>query len=372
MDRKIVVLLCGPTLQGKDGAYGDGVGGYTRNMSVYLKYFKSDRFVIVPCFLTIRNNKLPFLLQFPIRLTKDIFLFLFKLIKKGPSLVHILGQYRSATPREFLIVFLARIFNKKVIYEIKAGSFIHFYNSANAINKYMTRYILKKSKLVLSEGEIYLDFVNTLAKRKKSYFFPNFVPGEQVPAFAALKLDSDKLTVLFVGYCYEGKGVFELIRGLNLAASKGHKIELTLIGKEANDFKNWLDNFSLNENLAINRLGVKPHEIVLEKMNSHDIYFYPSKHSGEGHNNSINEAMMSYMVIVTTRIGFLPLVLGDSAYFLDDISDTSIADIIYHISINKKEALDKALNAKLRLMANYTTDTQVPKLESYYNLAITN
>ena len=372
MDRKIIVLLCGPTLQGKAGAYGDGVGGYTRNMSVYLKYFKSDRFIIVPCFQTIRNNKLPFLLQFPIRLTKDIFLFFFKLIRERPSIVHILGQYRSATPKEFLIVFLARIFNKRVIYEIKAGSFIQFYNSANTINKFMVRYMLKKSKLVLSEGEIYLDFVNALVKGKKSYFFPNFVPGEQVPAFVGTKLGSDKLKVLFVGFCYEGKGVFELIRGLNLAALKGQKIELTLIGKEAEAFRSWLDNFSSNENFTINRLGVKPHEFVLEKMNSHDIYFYPSKHTGEGHNNSINEAMMSFMVIVTTRIGFLPSVLGDNAYFLDDISDESIADIIRHISLNKREALDKALNAKRRLMANYTSDIQVPKLESYYNLAITN
>ncbi len=372
MDKKIVVLLCGPTLQGKDGTYGGGVGGYTRIMAVFLKYFKAERFVIVPCFLTIRNNKLPSFLQFPIRLTKDTFLFLFKLIKEKPSIVHILGQYRAAIPKEFLIVFFANVFNKKVLYQIIAGNFISSYHSANAINKFMIRYIMRKSKFVLSEGEIYLDFVNTLAKSKKSIFFPSFVPSERVPPLVGSKLDSDRLKVLFVGYCYEGKGVFELIRGLNLAASKGQKIELTLIGKEADDFKNWLDSYSLNKNLAINRLGVKPHEVVMENMNSNDIYFYPSKHPGEGHNNSINEAMMSYMVIVTTRIGFLPQVLGDNAYFLDEIGDASIADIIHHISINKKEALDKALNAKLRLVANFTSDTQVPKLESYYNSAITN
>jgi glycosyltransferase involved in cell wall biosynthesis len=369
---KYKILLCGPELNNGKASYGGGVGGYTRNMAVYLNYFKSNLFVVTPCFQTIREaNKLGFL-QLPVRLLVDINSFIAKLISEKPRAIHIMAQYRGAMPREFLITILASLFNKPVIYDIKAGQFMAFYGSANFLNKFMINYVLKRSAVILAEGEIYLSFINSITKTLKTYYFPNFVPSEEVPAFSKSKLTSKTLNILFVGYCYEGKGVYELIEGLNIAAASGQEIILTIIGDEDNEFKNWLNNLPLNINLKVHRLGKQPHEIVLQQMADNDVYVYPSKHLGEGHNNSINEAMMNNMVIVSSKAGFLEAILKGDAYLLDKVEANSISENILHIINNKHEALQKADSLKKRLINNFTSEIQIPMLESYYKLIISN
>ena len=44
------ILLVGPKINiSNKRVYGGGVGGYTRNMKVYLKYFKFKDLEIIPC-----------------------------------------------------------------------------------------------------------------------------------------------------------------------------------------------------------------------------------------------------------------------------------------------------------------------------------
>ncbi|HRI19365.1 MAG TPA: glycosyltransferase family 4 protein [Panacibacter sp.] len=370
MNNRYAVLLFGPELQNKKAFYGSGTGGYTRNMSVYLQTFISNEFELVPCYHSVRvSGKLQFL-SFPFRLLKDIYAFIKSVQLYKPSIIHILGQYRSATPREYFIVLISKLFRKKIVYEIKAGVFIEFFRSANPVYKYMIGYILNQSSVILVEGEVYIDFIRNRYPQKKVFWFPNFVPYEELPPKLKPKLTGELLSVLFAGYCYEGKGVYELVKGLNLAAEKGIKINLTLIGKESPDFKNWLNNFSANANLQINRMGVMPHQLVLQCMREQDIYLYPSRHPGEGHNNSINEAMMNNMVIVSSKIGFLTSVLADGAYFLKQVDMNEIAMVIDHISTHKKEALEKAAKANKRLADRYTSKIQIPALVKYYKDAI--
>jgi len=370
MDNKKKVLLCGPRLQNKNALYGGGTGGYTRNMTVYLKYFNSDEFLLVPCFQTTRNKNLFKVLQFPVRLINDLYTFILNLIKEKPAVIHIMGQYRSAITREFFLVLLSKLFRKKIIYEIKAGSFIAFYNKANYFKKSLTDYVLRHSEVILAEGEIYIDFINNITGTNKCYYFPNFVPSDEVPDLISPKFKSNVLNVLFVGYCYEGKGIFELVRGLDFCAKNNEIIKLTIVGEESPEFGTWIDDYTWSGNLTIVRLGKLPHAEVLQQMSVNDVYFYPTKHGGEGHNNSINEAMMNFMTIVTTKIGFLTSVLGDSAYFLDEVNDEAIYDIVRHIIANKHEAVEKATKAKERLVEYYTSFKQIPILNSYYKIAV--
>lgn len=369
MDNKRKVLLCGPRLQNKNALYGGGIGGYTRNMAVYLKYFNSDEFLLVPCFQTTRNKKLFKVLQFPVRLVNDLYFFILCLIKEKPSIVHIMGQYRSAITREFFLVALSKLFRKKVIYEIKAGGFIKFYCKTNFFKRSFTKYILHHCETILAEGEIYIDFINNITKTNKCYYFPNFVPSDEVPDLTNSKFKSTILNVLFVGYCYEGKGIFELVSGLSFCAKNGGEIKLTIVGEESPEFKTWIDDYNCAGNLTIIRLGKLPHSEVLRHMSLNDVYFYPTKHSGEGHNNSINEAMMSFMTIVTTKTGFLTSVLADSAYFLDEVNDQAIDNVVRHIITNKHEAIEKATKARKRLVEYYTSFKQIPILNSYYKIA---
>lgn len=363
------VILFGPKIKKAAGAYGGGSGGFTRNMSAYLNFFNSDRFRIIPSFHTIRGgSKLDF---FVIRFFRDIYTYINDVLKNKPSGIHILAQYRTAIPREFMVVIISKLFSIPVLYEIKAGSFITWLESTNMIFRGMMKYTLKNSKVVLSEGIPYISYL----KEKfniNAHYFPNYVPSEEVPKVVPIKLQEEKINVLFVGYAYKDKGVFELIEGCNIAA-KNIPIELSLIGKESDDFRVWLDKLNKEPKLDINRIGVKSHEYVLESFNKIDVYCYPTSHKGEGHNNSINEAMMMGLIIITTRQGFLGTVLNDErAYFLDSVSPEEVAEKLLIISRNRESAQKKANLSRKHLIENFTSNVAYKRLDQHYTILTNN
>src|SRR5690606_22677959 len=113
-------------------------------------------------------------------------------------------------------------------------------------------------------------------------------------------------------------------------------IRLEIVGAESPDFSHWLDNLTLNNNVRVIRYGVKPHGFVLEKMHANMIYCYPSMHPGEGHSNSINEAMMSCLIIISSKAGFLADVLDNCAYLIQEDEDIvdAIVDRLIKIKAN--------------------------------------
>ena len=359
------ILLFGPRINNKKGSYGGGTGGFTRNMSAYLNFFKGEQFEIVPSFHTIRGaSKLDF---FVIRFFRDAFSFFADLISKKPHGVHILAQYRMAIPREFMVVIFSKLFGKPILYEIKAGAFMNWYKSTNPIFRKMMDFVLSNSKVVLSEGIPYLSFLKDQFDIE-AHYFPNYVPSNEVPEQVPNKLSEETIKLLFVGYAYKDKGVFELVEGCNRAA-QNVKVELTLIGKESEPFTEWLDKMTLNESFKINRLGVKPHDFVLDYFNKVDVYCYPTRHGGEGHNNSINEAMMMGLVIITTRQGFLGTVLSDDrAYFLNEISPAEISKTINQIHADRDGSQRKAINSRKHLIENFTSKIAYEKLNNHYKV----
>ena len=357
-------MLYGPVVAELEGAYGGGTGGYTRKMGLYLNHFRKDNFEMVPCYHTVKGQyKFGF---FVVRFFMDIYAFISGLARIKPKIVHILAQYRTAVPREFAIIFLARLLGKPVVYEIKAGVFHNWYPSTNPVFRWMAKFCIKNSKVVLCQGKPYIELIEKEIG-VKAYYHPNFVADAEIPADPGQKLAGEAMRILFVGYAYRDKGVFELVEGCNNAATIS-PIELTLIGKEHEEFTSWLDSYELHPNLKIDRLGRKPHDEVLKQYILHDIYCYPTRHKGEGHNNSINEAMMSGLVIVTTRQGFLGTILNnDIAYFLDDVSINEVERTLKDIATDRPKAQEKSRKVRQYLLDNFTSTVAYNKLEKHYS-----
>lgn len=359
-------MLFGPGIGDFAGAYGGGTGGYTRNMTQYLKFFRSAAFEIIPCFHTVAGEGK--VKSFAWRFCIDLFRFLKVMVRIRPAVVHILAQYRTATPREFTVVLLCRVFRTPVIYEVKAGSFSSWYPKTNFVFRKMIDFCIRHADTVLCEGKPTIDTIQK-STGVTGVFFPNFVSIAEIPPQVPEKLARPELQVLFVGYAFRDKGIFELVEGCHLAAKKC-PVVLNLIGYEHSEFTEWITQHSFNKNLTINRLGRQPHDMVMDYFGKNDIYCYPTRHPGEGHNNSINEAMMHGMVIITARQGFLESVLEDTAYFIHEITPQAIADKLLHIANNKAEAREKSHRTRQRLMENFTDTLAFEKLETAYRKAI--
>lgn len=357
------ILLFGPKLTDEEKAYGGGTGGYTRKMNLYLNFFRSAAFEMIPCYHSIRGENIP--LGFVGRFFVDLWQFWKDASKEKPAILHILGQYRAATPREFVLVILAMLRGIPYLYEIKAGVFVNWYKNTNLLNRWMINFVLKNASEVLGQGQPYIDFIEERLNIKGVYY-PNFVPQNEILPFDATKLEKPTIRVLFVGFAYKDKGVFELVEACNQVASD-FPIHLTMVGKETDTFNKWANDFSVHPQFTFTRLGRLSHDRVLEVCQDQDIYCYPTRHKGEGHNNTINEAMMTGLTVVTTRQGFLGSIIGkDRGYLLDEVSVEQIIKALRFINANRADAKEKARNARKHLETNFVDIVAFKKLENSY------
>jgi glycosyltransferase involved in cell wall biosynthesis len=358
-----ILLIGQPIYKNRKGDVGSG-GGYVRNMRVYLEYFQSEEFQLVPCFHTSRKEYGLNIFSKFIRIFIDIKRLLVCLFSEKPNSIHIMAQYRDALPRELAYVIISRIFNKSVLYEVKAGAFIDAIDNRSTFYKKMAKYILNNSKVILVEGKKYINYLKKDFGIESTYF-PNVVPDNELPIRREYILADNVVKILYVGYCTYNKGVYHLADACVALTKDKIPVELNFVGEEDADFTEYLNN--LKSNLVVNRFGGKHHEFILKKMKECDVFCYPSFHSGEGHSNSINEAMMNTMIIVSTKNGFLGDILDDnSAYFIDQKSTEDIVGTISEIYNNKYYAIEKAQNAYNVLKNNYLVSIVSRQIQNSY------
>lgn len=348
------ILIVGPASASGSRVYGGGAGGYSRNMSVYLSTLKLPGYKLVPFYHSVRGQSAGVAENPIVRLMRDTSSFIVTCLRLRPSTVHVLAQYRGALPRELAFSLVCRILRIRLVYDIKAGAFGQSYRQGGRVYKAMTRSVVHSANCLFAEGEKTRIFLRS-EFGLGSVFFPNFIPDSEIPSKPSNLFAAVRLRILFVGYCYRDKGIFELVEGCRVLASMGHKIVLKIIGAESPEFTEWCDELPNVDSLDIIRCGQRPSEEVLNAMQESDVYAYPTSHPGEGHNNSINEAMMNGLVVLTTRHGFLEDVLGvDGAFFLDKVAPDQIAAALEKIKKGQEEAKLIAGRACNRFLSEFT------------------
>lgn len=363
------ILLVGPPFEkGTADIHSGGMGGYTRKMQLYLQNFKSEYFKQVPCFLTLKGQ--PFRFGLAGRFARELTLFLRLLLSERPAGIHLLGQYRKAIYREFIFAFIAYVLRIPYLYEIKAGIFINWYKLASGPNRAMMRFILKKAKTVLAQGRPYVDFLYE-EFGIEAVFFPNFIASTELREFVKRELIPSPLRIMFIGYAIEAKGIYELVQACR-DLTDSFPVQLTTVGAEHPEFKSWADNLPAKNGFLWLRKGRLPHQKVWKALQENDIYCYPTRYRGEGHNNTINEAMNSGLVTITTKAGFLESIIGkDRGYLLERGTAAEITHLIRMILDNKEEAVRRTQNARRYLEERLLDTVAFEKLENaYFKMAL--
>jgi glycosyltransferase involved in cell wall biosynthesis len=272
--------------------------------------------------------------------------------------------------REFGMSVIAAAFRRPVILDIRGGGFVQWLESAGRLQCAMAHWALKHARFVLGQGEA---VVARLGPRygDKVRYFPNFIQSGYLPPRVPVRLTEHELQVIFVGYCYAGKGVFELIEGCAAAARRGVTLRLTLVGAESPEFAAFLDGFAVPGGLRILRRGALEFDQVQTLLAVQDIFCFPTRHIGEGHPNVITEAMAHALVIVTTRHGFISELLDDAAaYFIDSGSADAVAERLAHIDAHRDEARRKAYNARGIVQERFTETRVLGQLREIYLSAL--
>lgn len=365
IDMVKTILLNGPPVDPL-AAYGGGVGGYTRIVQVLLDNFRSAEFQLqlAPTTVRRRHEYRQSLLH---RIGIDISTVL--RMRPGASGIHICGQYRGALWREAAIIAAARAMRVPVLYHMIAGAFEDWAESVSVPTTQGLDFVMRSSKVILCEGKSQIQYVQQRWERSAVYF-PAYIPLSEAPIEIRERFFGSRLEVCFVGFAYEGKGVFELVEGCAKAAKENVPITLTLVGREHPDFANWLDNFLLkftNDLFAVQRLGAQPHDVIISTLQEADVFLMPTRHPGEGHTNAVNEALMMGCCVVASRHGFLADVLdGGAGLLLDSPNATHIADALAHLWRHPDEGRRFAAKGHERLHQRFTDAVVYPVLEDAY------
>ena len=358
------VILCGPAMDLAASTYGGGAGGYVRNVSLLLEHFSQGdvRMTLSP--YSTRRFTRWWWLVLPARLVRDLWVFARNI--RGGGAVHLMMTYGVAIYREFGMSVIARAYGRPLILDIRGGAFLSWLESAGWLHRTMAHYVMRNANVILGQGATMVDSLRR-TYGDKVHHFPNFVRPRDLPATVRPRCTDEELAVIFVGYCYEGKGVFELVDGCARATRSGVRIHLTLVGAESAEFKEYLDARTPVGGLTIDRQGALGFDAVQSLLARSDIFCFPTRHGGEGHPNAINEAMAQGLVIVTTKHGFIPELLDESsAYFVEPGSRVHVAETLAHIHTHRDEARAKADNARVTLRERYTESIVLGRLREDY------
>jgi glycosyltransferase involved in cell wall biosynthesis len=362
------VVLCGPSPKPGTEGYGGGKGGYVRNVSALLEYFSSGDVTMTLSPYSTRRFSRWWTFLLPIRLIEDLWVFASNI--RGAGAVHVMMTYGLAIYREFGISLIAAVFKRPLILDIRGGSFVSWLESTGALQRAMAHWVLRHAEVILGQG---IAVVTHLKPRygEKVRYFPNFMQARYFPSTVLPRFDTRELGVIFVGYCYAGKGVFELVEGCVRAARRGLRMQLTLVGSESLEFSAYLDGYSLPDGLRLARCGTREFDDVQSLLAGQDVFCFPTRHVGEGHPNVLTEAMAHALAIVTTRHGFITELLDDSsAYFVDSNSADGIAEMLVHIDAHRDEARHKGDNARSIAQKRFTEANVLGQLRELYRRAL--
>ena len=364
-----IVLVNGPRVGLPEPFPDDPKGGVVTAFRTLMTHFSSDSFKLRPCFFTPRGTGWSRNLDFPLRLIRDSFMVIRR--RHGASGIHIFGQYRTAAYREFVITLIAKALRLPVLYQVRAGEFIKWHKHTGSLQRYMISFILRSSRVVLCEGQPYVDYLFSQIGVSAA-LFPNYVWKEDVPREIPARFHEDCLRIIYAGAITEEKGVLETIQGCCLAATQGVKIKLVLAGKESEVMSNQIDlTGDLPAGMELVRAGSVDRDYLMGLLQESDIFCMPTRYPGEGHSNAINEAMMWGLAVICTRQGFLESVLGaNGAYYLERGYSDEIAAVLVTINSQREVAREKGLAARKRLIDCFTSDKAFKDLELYYKTLV--
>lgn len=295
---------------------------------------------------------------------KCIILLLKSLQSKRLKIVHIHGSSYGSFLRKSIIIFICKVFKKKIVYHIHGAEFKLFYKKYNYFN--IVERIIRKVDILIVLSKNWKVFFSDIVDPDKIVILNNMIPKPDLE----YKLEKKNvIEFLFLGEIGERKGLFDMIDVI-----VSHKQDfldkfILYIGGNGNISK--LTDLIEKEDLhqIVKFVGWVSGDKKKELLTSCDVYILPSYN--EGLPISILEAMSYGMPIVSTNVGGIPEIVKDQENgFLINPGDKQ--DLFKRIKfiIDNPQVIDKMGQASKQIVKNYYPENVIPKLEDIYKILL--
>jgi glycosyltransferase involved in cell wall biosynthesis len=244
---------------------------------------------------------------------RDVFRTYRAIRASNPYLIHLCTSGSLATPKDILILILAKILGVPRMIHIHMGR-LPMIIAGSTWEWKMIRIAMKQADTVLlldqkSEDAVKKALPNVSVKRIPNPI--NMKMVEEVLSKGEKKIAGEELFhIVYVGHVLPTKGVCELVKACLLIEE--FQIELDLVGPIENDFRRELEGLAAQrmERKWLRVHGNLERQEAMGFTRDSDLFVLPSY--TEGFPYAVLEAMALGKPIVATKVGAIPEMLGEN------------------------------------------------------------
>ncbi len=290
---------------GKDGQVKVGGGETGNNRTIHL--LEKNNINVVKVFKPYPVKNIPGYFIYGIKMFFKLFDFIFVLVLNPKvKTIHISGFYQHLIYHEYLLIFIARLFKKKCIYELRGGGVVKAYESRTFIYRYYFRKALNKASVILCQGKSYIEFIEKLTPVKIVYY-PNYILNRFLQKKATTgRYNDPTVHLVYFGRIVPSKNPELIIAICSELKLQQFSFDLEIIGEGE-------DQYVKDLNVMIKDLGMEniikirksvTSEVLQKKLLTKHFFVFPSKEKREGHSNALTESMACGVVPICSKVGF--------------------------------------------------------------------
>lgn len=266
---------------------------------------------------------------------------------------------------ETLLISCARLAGRPVLMDVRAGTFTRRHATGSGLYRWTIDRSLRLASGVAVEGEAYLPFVRSRTA-SPAFLFPNYVstPALQATPVTTVSALSGPVRLLYFGRLVAEKGMEVMLDVLVLLRARGHEVELELIGDgPPGAVAEWRARYAGS---PVTWTPSLPLAAILQRAAQAHFFMFPSRHDGEGHSNSLNEAMSVGLVPICSDQGFSRSVVGGAGVVLPvGASANAYADALAQVlDAGQWQALSQ--RARTRVREHFSESVTLPALIEAY------
>lgn len=282
-----------------------------------------------------------------------------------PSIVHINysmdPNHKLGMLRDLVCAALAHLWNIKVVGHYRGDISRIAGSRRNGIGWWLMCALIRVSELNIALNRDSLSCMVALQRSEQHapVSLPNFIQDSvfhhHVIRAAGL---SGRIRVLYAGRITAAKGCREILA----AARQMPEADFILLGSVKSDMEPYLRlppaNVALGGNVAPG--------VVLQQMNSSDLFLFPSYF--EGFPNAVIEAMAMGLPVVATRVGAIPEIVEDGAggLLIDNPDEHEIVSALRLLISDPEMRLRMGLFNRRKSRTEYSYSVVIGKLVSFY------
>lgn len=275
--------------------------------------------------------------------------------------------------RDFVLIWLARLFKARVVVHLKGGNYDGFYSAQSRSVQCIIRRTLRCTDriLVLGEGlrNMYL-FDPVLLDRV--YVVPNGLPTAVSGTSKTIQGGNQRIHVLYLSNLIESKGYFQVLEAIKILRDF-HKINvlctfaglfleskddvnpMSAVAREK-EFQDYVKANHLED--QVKYMGAVAGNVKCELLENAHFFILPTKYMYEGQPVSIIEAMAYGCVVITTKFRAIPDLVIDreTGMFVNYGDPKQIAAVIADISTNLETYAEMSRSATKRYLNCFTME----------------